>query len=173
MKNSTLKDKIEEIMDELDNFAFEHEEAEKRASTLEEKDHELRAFENRLAEQERAIKQSEERLMQENEAVQKQAEINLKKQIDIDKAKDSLAKLGQYIVESEEAEKRLKAENDLLDKKKKELGDLEALKEDLEKREALLAKEKAIINESNRVLDIRRQKITAREAQLQIEAEIE
>ena len=62
---------------------------------------------------------------------------------------------------------------ELLDIRRKDLSNLEELKKDLEQREAIMTKKEAIIRESNRRLDIRRAKITAREQQLQIDAEIE
>lgn len=173
MKSEELKQKIEIIMDEIDNFALEHEEAEKRASTLDIREHQLRAFENKLDEDKKELEEEKLRIKGEREAVVKQAVANAKVKDEIEKGKQTLMTLATRVEEAELQEKKAKIESDALEDKKKELGDLQTLKDDLERREAILAKEKAIIRESNRILDIRREKIKARETQLQMESEIE
>lgn len=173
MKSEELKAKIEIIMDEMDNISFEKEELEKRALSLDSSALQLKSDKEALLVEQKKIEEEKIRMEAERKAVVAQAVNNARLKEDIDKGKDSLRELGEKIKELELKEERNKADMELLDIRRKDLSNLEELKKDLEQREAIMTKKEAIIRESNRRLDIRRAKITAREQQLQIDAEIE
>lgn len=173
MKSDELKAKIEIIMDEMDNFSYEHEELEKRASSLDSDALQLKKEKELLLSEQKKMEEEKIRMEAERKAVVAQAVANAKMKEEIDKSRDSLKILGEAINENKLLEEKNRADLELIEIKRKELESLQSLKDDLEKRESILAKEKAVIRESNRILDIRRDKIKAREQQLQIEAEIE
>jgi len=173
MKSDELKAKIEIIMDEMDNFSYEKEELEKRASSLDSDALQLKKEKELLLSEQKKMEEEKIRMEAERKAVVAQAVANAKMKEEIDKSRDSLKILGEAINENKLLEEKNRADLELIEIKRKELESLQSLKDDLEKRESILAKEKAVIRESNRILDIRRDKIKAREQQLQIEAEIE
>lgn len=173
MINTTnLKAKLEDVFKEFEVYVLEAESVESERKLMITRETELREMEKRLQEVEKQQKQDKIDFEAQQSFNDKSIATLQLREAEIEKEKASL--LGDK-KEIEEREKLLQDKWFEISEREKKLIDAEALsplKAELDKRESLITEREEADTKRKHVLDIREQRIEAREEQLKLDADI-